>query len=963
MAEGGRINFPPGKKKGRDDEEDFPSGGKHYPKGKMGKAERRASLQAKREFGGIPPSEIAVPVEAPVSEPVVEQAPIVEEIPTESAEVPPVAAAEPEAEAAPQEPAPAEAAAPVVEPATEPATQEAPLGKEKKTKESEPVPPELSAIYGDKVPPVVLETFKKIRNAETRASFLELKAAEEKQRVARRAEKKQKPAGQEGKKKVKKPKPEKKPAQAAAPKTEAAPVAEPALEIPPIARVLEGLEREAIDKNIAAAHGEIIESPLILNTADAAQERILRGKLEEYEGRLKAESHIPPEGKQDTIYKHAILKQLLENGEISVFALEENLRKQYGSSFNPEDFTNAVGVIEDYVKTGGQSVVGGTGLHQGEIIEGEVLSRNAVISQEGREIPFGPHSVPNNENPEEIALNTDDVPEYIRESLEAGETRAGWKSKLRELVGKFGEGVSERFTRSRNYLDERAKELDAKAEMSGLEKWTRNIGEKYNKLSTIHKLGIGATLGVGTAVGAAFSLPLALTGVAGLVLQRAAGAAGMFVSIEKKLQEKRVQESYQWMAVKERAALDALLYTAVMGTAISKGLEVARDYELVEKTREWLGSMFGHQAHPPVVSESVTAATKESVGAAFPPSGAAASPELPKSVRGFQAQVREIDNAILKAQGAPIAAAEVHGPAVIPSAPGLPVENAPMQAEAITAPEPTQPEALITSEPSQPEVSSSIPEELPPPQPEAPASSPEVAPPAVPEILEGQNVDIDDETRRKALEFVAPSSPEAPSVEAVPANEPAPFETPSSPTETPSAPVEAPQVPAEIAPSVEAPAAPELPPLQEVPLPEQQPIQAVDVTAGVERPPESIDASIQPEAPSVSAPEAQSIVNSFNVEVSTVEPHVYADSAAEHMFVYGGSPEKQAGMILKYLIENPDKTIYGTDDKGLYRIPWHLVDGKAVPGTPVQTTGIFGFFKSFMGAPKPEEFAKIIKYP
>lgn len=134
----------------------------------------------------------------------------------------------------------------------------------------------------------------------------------------------------------------------------------------------------------------------------------------------------------------------------------------------------------------------------------------------------------------------------------------------------------------------------------------------------------------------------------------------------------------------------------------------------------------------------------------------------------------------------------------------------------------------------------------------------------------------------------------------------------------------------------------------------------IDVIKNPEVPPVSIDTSVsQPEIQNVV--EAQSIVNAFNVEVSTVEPHVYADSTAEHMFVYGGSPEKQAGMILKYLVENPDKTVYGTDDKGLYRIPWYLVDGKAVPGTPVQTAGIFGLFKSFMDAPKPDEFAKIIK--
>ena len=72
----------------------------HRPEKRLSKAERNALREIERVNGGLPPSEVAVPVEAPVSESVIEQTPVVEETPAQSA------AAEPAAESAPQEPAP-----------------------------------------------------------------------------------------------------------------------------------------------------------------------------------------------------------------------------------------------------------------------------------------------------------------------------------------------------------------------------------------------------------------------------------------------------------------------------------------------------------------------------------------------------------------------------------------------------------------------------------------------------------------------------------------------------------------------------------------------------------------------------------------------------------------------------------------------------------------------------------------
>lgn len=101
--------------------------------------------------------------------------------------------------------------------------------------------------------------------------------------------------------------------------------------------------------------------------------------------------------------------------------------------------------------------------------------------------------------------------------------------------------------------------------------------------------------------------------------------------------------------------------------------------------------------------------------------------------------------------------------------------------------------------------------------------------------------------------------------------------------------------------------------------------------------------------------------NEFGLTIPADEPHLYADTGAKHVFVYGGSPAERANAILEYLIKNPQSVVFSADDSETYRIPWYLVEGKMTPGTPMRTSGFFGFFSSFMKAPGPEEFAKIIK--
>jgi hypothetical protein len=105
-----------------------------------------------------------------------------------------------------------------------------------------------------------------------------------------------------------------------------------------------------------------------------------------------------------------------------------------------------------------------------------------------------------------------------------------------------------------------------------------------------------------------------------------------------------------------------------------------------------------------------------------------------------------------------------------------------------------------------------------------------------------------------------------------------------------------------------------------------------------------------------------SIVNHYGLEVPTSEPHLYADSA-KHIFVFGGSSEEQAKTIGDYFADpaHANNIIYGTDSQGVYRIPWHVVEGKIFPGAPVRTSGFLGFFSSFMKAPGPDELKQLIK--
>ena len=100
---------------------------------------------------------------------------------------------------------------------------------------------------------------------------------------------------------------------------------------------------------------------------------LLRRKLEEYKERLKSPTvplgvaYRAPEAlfDFDTVYKIAVTEALVNTGEVSTYDLSHKLKTKYGF-FDSEAFNNACGVVEDYIKTGGKGVRGGTGLPKGE---------------------------------------------------------------------------------------------------------------------------------------------------------------------------------------------------------------------------------------------------------------------------------------------------------------------------------------------------------------------------------------------------------------------------------------------------------------------------------------------------------------------------------------------------------------------------------------------------------------------
>jgi len=97
----------------------------------------------------------------------------------------------------------------------------------------------------------------------------------------------------------------------------------------------------------------IIELPADLDPDRRAR---LEAKLEEYKARREESANTPPEHDQDTVFKIAILSAVLAEGHVDTCRMYRSFQERFGASAKSAAFNVACGVIDDYIKTGGQMV-------------------------------------------------------------------------------------------------------------------------------------------------------------------------------------------------------------------------------------------------------------------------------------------------------------------------------------------------------------------------------------------------------------------------------------------------------------------------------------------------------------------------------------------------------------------------------------------------------------------------------
>lgn len=102
------------------------------------------------------------------------------------------------------------------------------------------------------------------------------------------------------------------------------------------------------------------EAPIISLPNDETRREQVQKKLKEYRGRMQP--YRAPELQMENICKIAVLERLLRDGQVNTWDFSRKLAEEYGSGFNSNDFSLACAVIDDYCKTGGANLRGGTGL-------------------------------------------------------------------------------------------------------------------------------------------------------------------------------------------------------------------------------------------------------------------------------------------------------------------------------------------------------------------------------------------------------------------------------------------------------------------------------------------------------------------------------------------------------------------------------------------------------------------------
>jgi hypothetical protein len=79
----------------------------------------------------------------------------------------------------------------------------------------------------------------------------------------------------------------------------------------------------------------------------------------------------------DAIYKHAIVKALLDDGKVNIGELRTQLKRDFKGHMLDDLFANAVSVIDDYMRTGGAHTSGASQFFNKEMFE-------SILEESGR---------------------------------------------------------------------------------------------------------------------------------------------------------------------------------------------------------------------------------------------------------------------------------------------------------------------------------------------------------------------------------------------------------------------------------------------------------------------------------------------------------------------------------------------------------------------------------------------------
>jgi hypothetical protein len=227
----------------------------------------------------------------------------------------------------------------------------------------------------------------------------------------------------------------------------------------------------------------------------------------------------------------------------------------------------------------------------------------------------------------EMRINPDDVPEYIKEDLVSREdTRAGWYSRMRELVHKVVDTTKEGFTKSKDFLTNRDTSLTEKAKTlgKGTNELLLNLGEQYRKTPLKYKIALSAALiGGSLATGGASTFVTVLS--AAKLGQRSVASAGVYALVnglmEKRLankEEKGIERTRMDNAIKHFVSGGAALavFSGLPGLALKEGFDAVGGGQLVS----WLGNALGHTPTPDI--GEVRTATEDVAGKVSAPAPA-----------------------------------------------------------------------------------------------------------------------------------------------------------------------------------------------------------------------------------------------------------------------------------------------------------------------------------------------------